>query len=273
MATKKNWQDLTFSEYSASLSNGGNPFTSVFKKRLSDGDMSDEDVKRLQKKTGYGKQQVKRLSNKYIAELGAGIPKPGAPTPTPTPETEEPFLGMIPVGGEVPPQDSFPAPSIPLNSIQPATPTPTPAPTPEPIPEPTYTPGFSQEDFDAQLNTALSKIRDSYGGQIEGLQASIDKQASDYQGQIGTLQETISGQGNTLTNYARQISSLGDQLRQAERDARQVKVTDATYIGNNSASGVRFNRSNNFRRSAFALGTGQLNRSNMRDLQISNVNL
>lgn len=331
------WADQSFAEYMSFVSGGEDDFTKLFTNRLSDGDLSDSDFTRIQKKTGYDDKQINRLSEKFINELsnpnyyGSPASSP-APSPVPSP-TSSPISDPPPVMGPLPPPD-FEAPTpTPVPTSSPIyegpanytytppsrTPTPTPAPTPAPTPS-RYTPepAFDAEAFTTALNDALaaqnaanlatiqgitagyegqlgdlassyeSRIGDltssyegrigdltsSFGSQIAGLQSSLADQNAAYQGQIEALQGTIAGNQSTLNNYAAQISSLGDQLREAEKNARQVKVTDTSYIGDNTASGVRLNRSNNFRRSAFALGTGQLNRDNRQNLfTISNVNL
>lgn len=180
-----------------------------------------------------------------------------------------PFVGPV--------QETTPAP----------TPAPTPVPTPAPTPVPTYTPenAFDSDAFLDSINNTLLGLTEGFQGQIgdlttsfgttiSGLQDSISNQAEAYEGQIGGLQEQLIANQDTLNSYSSQITSLADQLRDAQEKARQVKTTDATYVGDNTAAGVRFNRSNNYNRGAFALGTSQLNRDNMNKLfKIGTVNL
>lgn len=163
----------------------------------------------------------------------------------------------------------------------------TPTPTPTPTPAPTYTPenAFDSEAFLDSINNTLLGLTEGFQGQIgdlttsfgttiSGLQDSISNQAEAYEGQIGGLQDQLIANQDTLNTYSSQITSLADQLRDAQEKARQVKTTDTTYVGDNTASGVRFKRSLNYNRGAFALGTSQLNRDNMNKLfKIGTVNL
>lgn len=209
------------------------------------------------------------------------------PEPTPMPSS----FGYVPdmdgdgLGSYVMTDEPAPVPSY------------SPTPTPEPAPE-RYTPppAFDAEGMMESINAALAGINrdnaaninaitsgfesqiagltNSYNANIANIQSSMADQSAAYQSQIEALQGTLAGNQSQLDSYASQISSLGDQLREAERNARQVKVTDTTYIGDNTASGVRFNRSNNYNRGAFALGTGQLNRRNRNSqFSINTVNL
>tara|TARA_A100001201_G_scaffold142731_1_gene141781 strand:- start:1536 stop:2324 length:789 start_codon:yes stop_codon:yes gene_type:complete len=229
----------------------------------------------------YNKKQEK----KYSQPMGPAIPEGyDVPEPSPAPFNIEwnSNTGGFNFVSNTPPEP---------------TPAPTPAPTPEPTPPP-YTPSslFDPDALMESLNEALAGINENtkgiigdlttgFGDQIgdltegfnttiSGLQDSINNQADVYKGTIGGLQDQLVSNQDTLNTYATQISSLGDQLRDAQQQARQVKTTDTTYVGDNTASGVRFNRSNNYNRGAFALGTSQLNRDNMNKLfKIGTVNL
>lgn len=288
----------SFAELMQSLTKGKADYSKLFSKRLDDGRLSVQDLKKIKKKTGFSDTQINKLANKFQIEkqytpMGPATPKgyvypEGQLKPSPIKfEIDYTTGGLKTVKNP----DYTPEP----------TPEPTLEPTPEPTPDPTPPPYVPEEGFDADalmadLNDALAGIRGdtagivgdlsaSFGGQIEGLtssfnttisglQDSINNQASAYESRIGGLQDQLLANQNTLNTYANQISDLGDQLREAQEKARQVKVTDTTYIGDNNASGVRLNRSNNYNRGAFALGTSQLNRDNMKNLfKINTVNL
>ena len=323
---KNDWQNQSFSEYLSFLSGDGNDFTRLFKRRLEDGYMSQDDFKKIQTKTGFGNQQINRLRKKYLSEFGISnsggssnndsstLPGPtgGGPGSVPGPTGSGSVFDdyrPLGVGGGSNNNNSNNNNSVfsdyrPLGvnngsyDVDNSIPTYVAAPPSRPSSPDRFTPepAFDAEEFTRRLQEALNaqnetnlatigrltsgyegRIEDlttSFGNQITGLQSRLSDQSKAYQNQITSLQDTLAGNQSQLNQYASQISSLGNQLREAERNARQVKVTDTTYIGDNTAKGVRFNRSENMRRGAFALGTGQLNRGYLNNqLSINNVNL
>ena len=122
------------------------------------------------------------------------------------------------------------------------------------------------------FNQQLGGLQSSYENQIAGIQSNFEAMSGQYSDQIAGLRDTMSGYQNQMLGYEGQISSMADQLREAEERARQVKVTDTQYISDNTASGVRLNRSDNYNRGSFSMGAGQLNRNN-RAFSINNINL
>lgn len=130
-------------------------------------------------------------------------------------------------------------------------------------------------DIDAitdSFNQQIGSLQSNYENQIAGIQSNFEIMSGQYSDQIAGLRDTMSGYQDQMLSYEGQISSMADQLREAEERARQVKVTDTQYISDNTASGVRLNRSDNYNRGAFSMGAGQLNRNN-RAFSINNINL
>ena len=225
---------------------------------------------------------------------------------------ESNFPGPLPPEGFEAPEPIDPGYTFGNNPIPEPEPEPTPEPTPEPEPEPTPEPvvpepGYGADDVAAAIaealaplsaqndsfeefmanfevptidygaitdsfNQQLGGLQSSYENQIAGIQSNFEAMSGQYSDQIAGLRDTMSGYQNQMLGYEGQISSMADQLREAEERARQVKVTDTQYISDNTASGVRLNRSDNYNRGSFSMGAGQLNRNN-RAFSINNINL
>ena len=168
----------------------------------------------------------------------------------------------------------------------------TPQSTPQPTPETTTEP--EPFDYAALVASLTESIGTPFQGQIDTLtddlgranttiddyeetigylQSTIKDDRDEYNNRISGLQDTLNDYSGLMTGYQSQITGLRDDLREAQKQANQLKIRDTRYIADNSAGGVRLKRSNKFNSGAFAMGTGQLNRNFKSPLSISNVNL